>query len=271
MKYVEKRSENRTLLLLINYLIAVVFGIGIMVQSDTGHVVRASETSDLLVVIGIGLLNGLMYISSFKLLQYNIEQNGATISSSVNRMGLVIPTLLSIFIFREYPNSMQVLGIAVAIVAILIITLPDRGTKFATGKSNRRWLLVPMLLATGIGDISSKLFTVYGKADLEPFFMVVTYGMAFLVCVVFAVKAGEKLNKVDLICGAILGVSNYLSVKFLISALYELPAFFVYVTIGIGVILLLNIINMLVLHEKISKKEFVSMFVIMTAIILLNL
>lgn len=271
MKYVEKRSENRTMLLLINYIVAVLFGLGVVVQKHTGAALADSTSPEILKVAAMGLVNGLMYISSFKLLQYNIEKNGATISSSVNRMGLVIPTVLSIILFKEFPNLLQVLGIATAITAILIISVPGKSAQRMEGNSNNRWLLVPMLLATGIGDITSKIFTVYGKGDLEPFFMVVTYGMALSVCIFFAARAGEKMNKVDLICGTILGISNYLSVKFMIGALYQLPAFFVYVSFGIAVILVVNIVNLLIMHEKLAKKEIISMLIIMLAIILLNM
>ena len=64
---------------------------------------------------------------------------------------------------------------------------------------------------------------------------------------------------------------NYLSTKFLIRAIYDIPAFISYIVFGLGVALFINCINWTVLHEKLTRRDYIGMALSMGAIVLLNL
>lgn len=69
----------------------------------------------------------------------------------------------------------------------------------------------------------------------------------------------------------LLGISNYLSTKFLIRAIYDIPAFISYIVFGLGVALFINCVNWTVLHEKLTRRDYIGMALSMGAIALLNL
>lgn len=66
-------------------------------------------------------------------------------------------------------------------------------------------------------------------------------------------------------------MSNYLSTKFLVRAIYDVPAFMAYITYGLGVVVFINVVNVVVLHEKLGRRDYIGMVLSAAAILLLNL
>ena len=116
MKFAGSRSENRWALLLFNYLTATVLSTLSVVRS--GLAIGEVDTR----VCTLGLVTGVLFIATFALLQLNVRVNGATVSSSLFRMGAAIPMALSVVLFGEYPTLAGAGGIAVAVMA----TAPGR-------------------------------------------------------------------------------------------------------------------------------------------------
>ena len=79
------------------------------------------------------------------------------------------------------------------------------------------------------------------------------------------------MNRFDVIYGLVLGLSNYLSTKFLIRAIYVIPAYMAYISYGLGVVIFVNLINLLFMHESLSRRDYIGMALAMSAIVLLNL
>lgn len=86
MKFHEKHSENRVALLLMNYVMAVIFGGALVVKEIAYLNFHRMGMTPLL-----GMVNGFFYVSAFLLLQLSIRKNGATVSASLSHMGLLIP------------------------------------------------------------------------------------------------------------------------------------------------------------------------------------
>ncbi len=105
IKFAGSRSVNRLALLLFNYLAATMLSALSAVRSGL-VVVEVAPWVWLL-----GLVTGTLFISAIALMQLNVRLNGATVSSSLFRMGAVIPMLLSIALFREYPTMAGAGGI----------------------------------------------------------------------------------------------------------------------------------------------------------------
>lgn len=126
------------------------------------------------VTTGMGALNGLLYLSGFLLLQYNTRKNGVVLSSVFMKLGLLVPMVFSVFLFREIPTGLQGIGFVLAVSAILLINY-EKGTSF----SGARLPLVLMLLAGGLGDAMSKVFEVYGPMEQGDLFLFYTFVSAF--------------------------------------------------------------------------------------------
>lgn len=306
MKLAERKTSNKSSLLLVNYVVAVFFG-GMLVLQGSSEI----SITQLGRVPALAAINGIFYVSTFLLLQLNIHKNGATVSASLSHMGLMIPVLMSIFLFSEYPNSAQTTGVLVAAASLLVISIPGRVTgKTKSGKTSEysggkaetdievnavskaeaersiavesadssetassryRWLLIPMLLSGGMADTMSKVFEAFCDHALEDIFLSLTFLAALIICALVCLLRRERMNRYDVIYGLVLGLSNYLSTKFLIRAIYVIPAYMAYISYGLGVVVFVNLVNLLFMHETLSRRDYIGMALAMTAIVLLNL
>ena len=266
MKFAGSRSDNTWALLLFNYLAATVLAALSAVRSGLAVAgVTLQEWT-------LGFVTGALFISAFALMQLNVRKNGATISSSLFRMGAVIPMVLSIALFGEYPTFAGAGGILVAIATTVLLSIPQAetpGTETPTYSTRR--LLVPMVLAGGLADTMPKVFETTGNPAHEEAFILTTFATAFAICLAMLLRARERPALVDIACGAMLGFFNFFSTDLMLRALMELPAYVVYTGFSMGVVLLTFGANALVMHERLSKRDHVAIALVILALALINL
>lgn len=215
--------------------------------------------------VGMGAVNGILYLAGFVLLQYNTRKNGVVLSSVFIKLGLLVPMVLSVFLFAEIPTPMQWLGFVLAVGAIILINY-EKGTSF----SGVRLPLVLMLLAGGCGDAMSKVFEVYGSPSQGDLFLFYTFVSAFLLCIGLILRKRERPDKSALLFGVVVGIPNFFSAKFLLMALERLPAVIVYPTYSVATILAVTLAGIFLFHERLRRLQWVALTVILAALVLLN-
>ena len=266
MKFAGSRSDNKWSLLLFNYLAATI--LSALSAARSGLVL--SQVAPRVWVLGF--VTGVLFITTFALLQLNVRTNGATVSSSLTRMGAVIPMVLSIALFGEYPTLAGAGGIAVAIVATALLSVPQPSEKGEGGlASSTRRLLIPMVIAGGVADTMPKVFEHVGNPAHEEAFILTTFATAFVVCLVMLLRSRERPAIVDIACGAMLGTFNFFSTDLMLRALLELPAYVVYTGFSMGVVLITYAINALVMHEKLTRRDHVALVLVILALALINI
>ena len=266
MKFAGSRSDNKWSLLFFNYLVATTLSTLSAVRSGLAI---AEVTPHEWV---LGLITGALFIASFALMQLNVLKNGATVSSSLARMGAVIPMLLSIALCAEYPSPAGALSIVVAIAATVLIAFQKKESNDADARAtSARALLIPMVLAGGVADTMPKIFESTGNPAHEEAFILTTFATAFAICLAMLLRARERPALVDIACGAMLGFFNFFSTDLMLRALMELPAYVVYTGFSMGVVLLTFGANALVMHERLSKRDHVAIALVILALALINL
>ena len=272
MKFAGAHSDNKWALLLFNYLAATVLSLLSAVRSHLAFAEVAPK------VWGLGLVTGVLFVTTFALLQLNVRINGATVSSSLTRMGVIIPMVLSIALFGEYPTLTGACGIVVAVIATVLLSIPQKDAAITEASPpspsptvSVRRLLVPMVIAGGLADTMPKIFETVGDPSHEEAFILMTFATAFVVCLVMLLRAKERPKGVDIACGAMLGVFNFFSTDLMLRALIELPAYVVYTAFSMGVVLLVYAANVLVMHERLTRRDHVALVFVLLALALINL
>lgn len=75
----------------------------------------------------LGAVAGACYLGALAAQGYSIHKNGAILSSVFARLGVLVPIFLSIAVFRERPTLVQGLGVALAVLAAVVMNgLPRR-------------------------------------------------------------------------------------------------------------------------------------------------
>ena len=216
--------------------------------------------------VGMGAVNGFLYLAGFVLLQYNTQKTGVVLSSVFMKLGLLVPMILSVFLFAESPTWIQWIGFVLAVGAIILINY-QKDASF----SGSRWPLVLMLLAAGCSDAMSKVFEVHGPAAQEDLFLFYTFVSAFLLCTALSIWKKEQPDKAALIFGVLVGIPNFFSAKFLLMALGHLPAVIVYPTFSVGTMLVVTLAGICLFKERLRNLQWVALAVILAALVLLNI
>lgn len=216
--------------------------------------------------VGMGAVNGILYLLGFILLQYNTRRCGVVLSSVFMKLGLLVPLVLSIFLLSEIPTAVQCVGFILAVGAIILINY-EKGTSF----SGSGLPLVLMLMAGGSGDAMSKVFEVYGPAQYSDQFLFYTFLSAFLLCIFLILQRKEYFDRNALLFGVLVGIPNFFSAKFLLMALRHLPAVIVYPTFSIATVLVVTLAGVCLFKESLRKSQWAALTVILAALVLLNI
>ena len=268
MRIGEDRVKDNISMLSVNYFICMVlsfFYTGVNNLFQTG--------SGLEVAIGLGGINGFFYISSLVLFQNSVGKNGLVLSSIFMKLGIIMPLIISITLFQEKPTLMQLLGFVIAILAIVLINIRKSSDKQRTESGNRinaRIGLLFVLIGCGMSDGMSKVYRELGTDQFEELFLAFTFVIAFFLSLLLVKVKKQKITKQELFYGAMLGIPNYFSARFLLKSLGEIPAVVAYPTFSIGTIAIITLTGMIVFKEKITKLQLFAIGLIAIAVVLLN-
>lgn len=260
MRISEAKIKNNLSMLMVNYIMCAILSWGFAGFSLPGG-------AGLGFMAGISAVNGLLYLAGFVLLQHNIRVNGVVLSATFIKLGLLVSMVVSVVFFGERPGAGQWLGFALAVAAIVLMNFQP-----GAGKVGSALWLVLLLLAGGGGDAMSKVFEELGNPALADHFLLGTFVVAFAVCalVVIVGKAG-KPGFWETVFGLLIGIPNFFSAKFLLGALTDIAAVIVYPVYSVATILTVTLAGILAFREKLEKRQWMALGIILLALVLLNM
>ncbi|GGE64933.1 EamA-like transporter family protein [Pedobacter psychrotolerans] len=211
--------------------------------------------------------------SIFLVLAASVKKLGIVKTDIAQRLSLFIPILAAYFIFREGFNEYKLIGLAIGFLAI-ILTFVRKSEKET---SSKHWIYpIAVFIGFGIIDILFKQIALYKDLPYTTSLFTV-FALAFVVSmaiVIFMVIARKtKLQLVNLACGLILGFFNFGNILFYMKAhkaLAENPST-VFAAMNMGVIVLGSLIGIIIFKEKLSKLNYVGIFLALVAVIFITL
>ena len=218
--------------------------------------------------MGLGGVCGVLYLLGFVLLQWNIRHNGVVLPATFQKLGVLVPTIAAITVFGEKARVTQLLGIAVAVGAILLMQ-----PKGASAKDRKGFLpgLIALMLCGGISDVMSKVFQTWGNPEHSNYFLVFIFLVAVALSLALCVMKKQSVTLPDVLCGLALGVPNYMSARFLLWALKDVPAVVVYPSFSVGTIIAVTLAGVLCFREKVERRKLIAIGIILGALVLLNI
>lgn len=259
MRISEARVKNNLSMLMVNYIMCTVLS-----WAYTGFTAPRGEGVPFMAALG--LVNGVLYLAGFVLLQYNIRRNGVVLSSTFIKLGLLVSMVVSVAFFGERPGARQWLGFGLAVAAIVLMNFRP-----GEGKAGSALSLLLLLLAGGGGDAMSKVFEELGNPTLSDHFLLGTFLAAFALCALpICLGRASKPGKWEFLFGLLVGIPNFFSAKFLLGALGDLAAVIVYPVYSVATILTVTLAGVLVFRERLEKRQWLALGIILPALILLN-
>lgn len=216
--------------------------------------------------VELGILNGILYLGGFVLMKRSMSCNGAMLSSAFMKLGVVVPTIMAIVVFRERPEFTQVFGIVAAVAAVFLIHFERE----QVGAGNNKILLVILLLVSGFTDSLANVYDKLGSSGLKDHFLFYTFLAAFFLALVLGLSGKGKIHSKDLLFGLLIGIPNYFSARFLLLALGDIAAVITYPVYSVGTIIVVSIVSALVWKESLSRQKKLALGIVLVSLVLLN-
>ncbi len=263
LKHNDTKMGHPLLLLAGNYLVAAVISLI--------YIAGTSNAAYSLSALLFGSLLAFLFVFAFFAFAMAVKAAGTALATVSSRLSVIVPIVLSIVIYNEQPSLWQNAGFLLTVITIIFFYFSLRGN--TSGKLNLTdyFYLFMVLMGIGINDFCMKVFSNWRPANEEPLFLLSIFGFSFLYtsAIVRIKKIG--FDKQTFFRGAILGVPNMFSSFFLLGALAQLPAIFVYPVTNIGIILLTALGAYLIWKEGLNKSGRWALISGMLAILLLSI
>jgi multidrug transporter EmrE-like cation transporter len=217
-------------------------------------------------------------MGGFNLVSLTVDHYGMAIATVAQRMSLGISSAFAIWYYSESYTSYKLLGILIALSAVVFINVPAKNIQKGTSsKQQSNWYIffpVSICLISAIIEIALQYLHAVHKI-LPAVESVVLFGSAATVGLLFlsgkVLFFNEKLKLRNLVAGILLGVPNYFSIYFILLALNSLDGSTVYSLSNILVVTAAALTGLLVYKEQLSKVNVLGVAFAVLAIFLIVL
>lgn len=201
---------------------------------------------------------GLGFILTFNLTAMTVRLNGVATATVATKVSLIIPFILSLYIYKDGLNAFKLIGIIITILAVIFTLLPE---KQAGVSVELKRILLPLSIFFGCGLLDATIkYTEhhYLTEETADVFLMHCFLIAFIAGVVLlAIGLFTGRIRFDyraLISGLILGVPNYFSIWCLIRFLKLHPEnSSVWIPVNnVGIVLVNVLIGIGLFKEKLS-------------------
>ncbi|PIF62591.1 EamA family transporter [Flavobacterium sp. 11] len=214
---------------------------------------------------------GVLLPSIFLFLAASIKHMGIVKTDAAQRLSLFIPILAAWLLFKEEFNMLKISAFVLAIPALLLIL-----TKNTENTKNKWGYPAVVLIGFGIIDILFKQIATYTSLPYTTSLFVI---LGIAMCIMFTVVAYEMifkkvtLNIHNILFGGLVGIFNFGNILFYLKAHQEFsknPST-VFAGMNMGVIIIGSLVGVLIFKEKLSKMNFIGLFLALIAIVLIVL
>ena len=252
-KHTESSNSNRYLITSSNYFIAFAISLFIMLYKNLlSGIVKAdsffnefkfllsqesyilSPYSSIIWGVVVGSIAGFFFFSSFIYYQKSVKDNGVGISGTFAKLGILIPMIFSIIIWKEFPETLQWIGIGLSLISIVIVNLSSQSLE----RFDIKPTLILLFILGGMAEFSNKIYQNYALNDYKAVFLFCIFFVAFSISIIFTLKNKARFNMKDILTGFAVGIPNLFSSYFLILSLDTVKASVAYPVFTAGSILL---------------------------------
>lgn len=222
----------------------------------------------------IAILIGSLLIIGFYLIGYTTQKTGIAITTIANKMSVIIPISFSIFYFSEPMSLLKAIGIALALVSVLLAVYKKNKEE----SKNISLLPILMFLVIGIIDSAVKLAQhSYVEAQDVSLFSSLSFGLAGIIGITSLSVQNKHWksfkNPLVWIFGIGIGLANFGSMYFLILSLNHsgLDSSIVYGVNNMGIILISIGLAVAFFSEKLSKLNLLGVLLALVAVVILTI
>lgn len=217
---------------------------------------------------------GAGFIGAFNLMAWCAQKSGITTMALANKLSLIIPVLVAIFVFGEHAGTVKILGLILALPAIYLINRSQSDHS----KNTLLWpavlFLVSGCLDTLVNYIQSSFLATAEDQALSTIVCFATAGSIGIILIGILVFTGKmQLAFRNLIAGIVLGVPNFFSIFFLVKALRSnlFQSSATIPLLNISILVTTAVVAIIVFGEKASLAKITGLIIAVASILMIGL
>ncbi|MBK8558240.1 MAG: hypothetical protein IPL65_22030 [Lewinellaceae bacterium] len=219
---------------------------------------------------------GLIFITGFNAAALTVRYFSVTLSQIMQKMSILLTVPFAILAYHESAGWLKVLGIVLALGAIVLVNWPNKKAPGAV-KLGPSW--IPILTWVLAAIIEMVFIRVKGEHYLEgkdAAFITTVFGTAGVLGFSYACLEWFNRRRVfawkHVLAGIVLGIPNYGSMYFLLRALGNgLEGSLVFPLTNVGIILLTTIGAVSLFQEKLTRLNWIGVGLALAAILSISI
>jgi drug/metabolite transporter (DMT)-like permease len=226
-----------------------------------------------------GLVMGVLFISLFNLIGITTQKNGVAVATVANKLSLVIPVTVAVYLYGEVVAGFKIMGIIAALVAVALTCYKPAVTILDNKAPDKKLrYLLPIILFAGSGMLDSIINHVQKKyitADNSNAFLITGFfSAAFIgsvVLIIQLVRNKKVFSPRNLVAGILIGIPNYFSIWCLMKFLKTSPmqsSANIPVN-NMGIVLFSSVMAWILFKEKLSVVNWAGIILSIAAIALI--
>ncbi len=253
-------------IIVINYFVGAILGFA--TGYDGGYPVPAGTW------VLPSLITAFLFVAMFLVIGKATIRTGISVTTITTKMSVIIPVIFSIVYFNESVGITKLTGILLALIGVALSVYKPAGRK----KLSYDLILYPLILFIGVGMIDSMLKYIqeaHGAGNFPLELSAFLFGVSALISVTLRILipgiAKEKARWDTIPTGIILGLVNFGSVFFIISALEKtnLDSSIVFGINNLGVVTLSVLIASFIFGEKLSRLNMAGLIICLISLLFL--
>jgi drug/metabolite transporter (DMT)-like permease len=226
------------------------------------------------------LLMGAMFISIFNVIGFTTQKLGVAVASVANKLSMVIPFVFSLYLYNENSNLLKIVGIVVALIAVVLTCYPSPESDSETKKSKQLLLLLPLLLFVSSGLLDTLIVYVKNNFFINPednfnTFLITAFsvaaGIGLLILVMQVATGKQQFSSKAIVAGIIIGIPNYFSIWCLgkVITAYKGNSSAIIPVNNMGIVLFSAVAAWLLFKERLSLPNWIGIALAIAAIALI--
>ena len=222
------------------------------------------------------LVMGVLFISIFNIVGMTAQKISVAVASVANKLSLIIPVILSVYLYHETVKGWKLVGVILALIAVILTCYQPSSAEEDEKKETGKWrYLLPFALFFGSGFLDALINHVQQTYVTETnsnaylisgFFSAALIGTMYLE---YQYMIGKQVFAFkNLLAGVLIGIPNYFSIWCLVHFLKQSPwqsSASIPVN-NMGIVLFSSIVAWLLFKEKLSVINWVGVLLSMVAI-----
>ena len=260
---------------LINYIVAALI-IAIWFVLD------GKQTGNVPAMIAGGSMGAVYFVAYFFVI-WCVRVVGASSTSVVSVLSMLIPIVFAAFVWGEQPGMLQAAGIALAFVSLIMIGLkPDKQATAADNtestkatEKNFSWTATLVLggffLLCGLSRVAQESFKHVSPDTQKPTYLLAAFVVAGIPATIALISRRRKILPMEGVIGTMMGIANGSQTWLTLKTLDYMEGFIFFPVSSAGNIIFTMFVAVLWLQEKISRRALIGIAIAVVALVMMNM